>query len=61
MDKITREIFRAWNWPTDHLKNFSQRPTPYRISKIARLNLNSVYRKWNYLFSHGDVESALLS
>ena len=60
MDKITREIFRAWNWPTDHLKNFSQRPTPYRISKIARLNLNSVYRKWNYLFSHGDVEKVFL-
>lgn len=60
MDKITKEIFRSWNWPSDSFSNFTQRPTPYKISKMRYLNLGVVYKSWNQLFDRGDVRKVYL-
>lgn len=60
MDKVTREIFRAWNWPTAENKSFSTRPTPYNISKLNYLNPASVYKHWNHLFNDKFIRNIYL-
>lgn len=60
MDRVVREIFRSWNWPHDTLKRFSQRPTPYNVSKYCNISPSSVYTKWNELFSRDYVKKVIL-
>lgn len=60
MDKITREIFRSWNWPYGEFRTFSQRPTPYNISKTRYISPSSVYRAWNSLFENNYVRKVIL-
>lgn len=57
LDKTAKEIFRSWNWPSEPFTNFSQRPTPYKISKLRYLNPGVVYKSWNQLFDRGDVRN----
>lgn len=59
MDDITREIFRSWNWPEQGLSKFSQRPTPYNISKFRDFHPSSVYRHFNELFEAGYVRKVV--
>lgn len=59
MDRITRGIFRSWNWPKADSATFAQRPTPYRISKNYSMNPSSVYRRWRQLFDEGHVRKVI--
>lgn len=60
MDRISKEIFRSWNWPGEGNFNFSNRPTPYNISRDRFLSPSSVYKSWNYLFDNSYVKKVVL-
>lgn len=60
MDRVTREIFRSWNWPSDGSRTYANRPTPYNISKLKQLSPASVYRKWKALFEEEFVRNVYL-
>lgn len=60
MDRVVREIFRSWNWPHGALKRFSQRPTPYNVSKHCSISPSSVYARWNDLFKQNYVKKVIV-
>ena len=54
-----KTIFRSWNWPSYDSDTFSQRPTPYHISKNSYLNPGSVYKEWNTIFARNFVKKVI--
>lgn len=59
MKRITREIFKSLNWPSEGLDTLSRRPTPYNISRNRNLHPTSVYREWRALFDSGVLKKVI--
>lgn len=59
MDRALLGIFRSWNWPFGSNSTYSQRPTPYNITKSTFMSPSSVYRAWHVLFDKGYVKKVI--
>ena len=60
MKPITREIFLALNFPNEKDYTFSNRPSPYNISKNTGISPSQTYQAWNDLISKNIIQNLIL-
>ena len=56
-DRISRDIIKKFQWPTDGLDRFSNRPCVYRIAKELHIHPQVVRNRLNELFDSGLINA----